>query len=139
MLNNLFNFFRKKSAKELHEEYLYKRDKLQRTCKHPTLSDWIDEWWAPCHSTGFKVKICDFCAKVMHRRGFCLDCSKQIEDNNIFEGLTGQTSCLDCLEKSKKTCAKCKKEMDCYGKVGRDSPNHLPINLHYCDECWGCN
>lgn len=51
--------------------------KLQATCKHERVSDWMEEWWAPGHSTGASVKHCKICNKRTHIQKTmiqCLDC-----------------------------------------------------------------
>lgn len=30
-------------------------------------SDWMEEWWAPAHSTGRKVRVCQRCYKVLEQ------------------------------------------------------------------------
>ena len=38
---------------------------LQKKCNHPEISNWMDEWWAPGHSTGRSIKTCRICGKVV--------------------------------------------------------------------------
>lgn len=42
---------------------------LQIKCKHRKLSDWMEEWWAPGHSSGRQVKVCKFCGKIIKTKG----------------------------------------------------------------------
>jgi len=41
---------------------------LQEECKHEKISDWMDEWWAPGHSTFRQVKVCEECNKIVETR-----------------------------------------------------------------------
>ena len=41
---------------------------LQRRCPHKEISDWTDEWWAPGHPTGRRIKYCLRCDKIMEER-----------------------------------------------------------------------
>ena len=52
---------------ELKNEFDENVKKLRAECTHPDISDWIDEYWAPAHSTGYKVKICNICKKEVER------------------------------------------------------------------------
>jgi hypothetical protein len=38
---------------------------LQGTCPHREISDWAEEWWAPGHATGHRIKYCLRCDKIM--------------------------------------------------------------------------
>lgn len=44
-------------------------EELQLKCKHRKLTDWMEEQWAPGHSSGRKVKLCKFCNKVIKTKG----------------------------------------------------------------------
>lgn len=101
-----------KTAKEIREHYDGLRDKamdkLRASCKHEQISDWVTEWWALAHPTGFAVRYCEVCETILHRKTRCSNffggkqCGKEIVDDEIFEG---------------------------DGKA-------LPIGGHYCKECW---
>jgi len=41
---------------------------LQKTCPHKKLSEWMDEWWGIGHGTGYTVKTCNKCKKVIKRQ-----------------------------------------------------------------------
>jgi len=60
-----------KTAAEIREKYnkLIERDlaRLQKRCKHPT-KIWCDQQWAPAHSTGRDVLVCDCCGKILEER-----------------------------------------------------------------------
>ena len=56
-------------AQELKHKYDADLKDLQdNICKHENISDWIDEYWAPAHSTGYKVKACNDCWKTIERK-----------------------------------------------------------------------
>lgn len=42
---------------------------LQSKCKHKDLSDWMNEYFAPGHSSGRIVKICNFCGQTVKTKG----------------------------------------------------------------------
>jgi len=54
--------------------------KLQKLCSHNDLTDWREEWWAIGHSTGFQIKSCYKCNKIVKRRTKCRKCGNWIED-----------------------------------------------------------
>jgi hypothetical protein len=65
-----------KTAKEIRVYFDKKKEtalkKLQSKCKH-VVSDWMDQWWAPGHSSGIQVKVCKICDKTIETRdGFKL-------------------------------------------------------------------
>ena len=51
---------RKKHQKEI--------ENLQKKCKHKKVTDWLDEYWAPGHSSFRQVKICNECGKTTKAR-----------------------------------------------------------------------
>lgn len=48
------------SYDEIEKEFKRKIKELQKRCKHIE-SDWRIEYWAPGHSTGYKIKMCLNC------------------------------------------------------------------------------
>ena len=54
-----------KQMKERHEKEI---KELQENCKHKKVTDWLDMWWAPGHSTGSKVKVCKFCGMIVKKK-----------------------------------------------------------------------
>jgi len=52
---------------QLKKEFNKKVESLQSSCKHKNLTPWLEEWWAPGHSTGNVVKICRKCNKVIKK------------------------------------------------------------------------
>ena len=56
------------AAAKLHAEYQDKLNQLRATCPHTEWTDWIDELYGPCHSTGNEVRLCANCDQVMDRR-----------------------------------------------------------------------
>ncbi len=52
------------TAKMIRSECEYKIEQLRKECRHLT-STICEEQWAPGHSTGKKVKICNVCEKVL--------------------------------------------------------------------------
>jgi len=43
-------------------------EELQSSCKHKELTDWMEECFAPVHSTGYMVKSCKLCGKIVERK-----------------------------------------------------------------------
>jgi len=68
-----------KTAKEIREYYDKQKEKeiklLQKICKHIS-SKWCEEWWAPGHSTGRTVRLCDRCEKVLETKKWTMVTSK---------------------------------------------------------------
>lgn len=98
------------SYKELKEDFDKKVEELKKNCKHPKLSNWMDEWWAMAHSTGFEVQICEICNTVLHKRTLCSECGASIQDKEIHEGdginhlPIGGYWCQKCVDSVKKKC-----------------------------------
>ena len=85
--------------KKLKKEFDEKVEELRKKCSHKKLSNWMDEWWAMAHSTGFQVKICEICSKIIKRRIKCYKCGKLTEDYVDGDGKTrpmGQYYCKKC-------------------------------------------
>ena len=55
-----------KSFDELKKDFDKRVRVMQSRCRHEK-SAWMEEWWALAHSTGYKVKVCEFCKKVLRR------------------------------------------------------------------------
>jgi len=54
------------NAKEkLYAKYVKDLEALQQTCKHRKAT-WMGEMWAPGHSTGREVKVCDRCGMIVN-------------------------------------------------------------------------
>jgi len=53
--------------KQLRDKFDKDVKKLQKECPHKKTTDWVDKWWAPGHSCGFKVKICLRCNKEVEQ------------------------------------------------------------------------
>ena len=51
----------------LRREYDAKVKKLQRTCSHKRKSEWMEQQWAIGHSTGYIVRICENCNKILDK------------------------------------------------------------------------
>jgi len=66
------------TAKKLKEKYEKELKELQEDCKHEDISDWLTEEWAPAHSTGWLVKSCNICWKIIQRKTSCPTCKKEI-------------------------------------------------------------
>lgn len=79
----------RQSAKAIREYYDTLRDKeiaeLRSKCKHESVSDWVEEWWALGHSTGFEVLYCEICEATLSRKTHCRECNNEIVDNEIFK------------------------------------------------------
>jgi len=81
-------------AAVLNEDYKRNLKELQETCLHEERTDWMEQHWAPGHSTGFEVKTCNECDKIVSRKTRCSNmdmnckpiCDKEIIDNEIVYG-----------------------------------------------------
>ena len=59
----------KEDIKQMRERHRKEIELLQNGCKHTNFSDWMEEQWAPAHSAGSLVRLCNFCEKVVERKG----------------------------------------------------------------------
>jgi len=66
-----------KTAQELKDEYDENLKKIQSKCEHKDTT-WCIEEWAPAHGTGWDVRSCKNCWKVLNRKTTCINCSKEI-------------------------------------------------------------
>jgi len=57
-----------KTHKQLEEQFEKDVEELQNKCKHQDVSDWMDQWWAVGHTTGYQVKVCNICNKIIEKR-----------------------------------------------------------------------
>lgn len=55
------------TQKKLYSKYQRDLKALQKKCLHRR-SSWMDEYWAPAHSTGYKVKVCLKCGMTIDRK-----------------------------------------------------------------------
>ncbi len=53
---------------KLKKEYESKIKKLQKTCIHKSKSKWMRQWWAFGHSTGYIVRVCNNCEKILNKK-----------------------------------------------------------------------
>ena len=53
----------------LEKEFDRNVEKLQAKCKHERLTPWMEEWWAPGHSTGNVLRRCKRCNKEIRKEG----------------------------------------------------------------------
>ena len=53
----------------LEKEFRTKVNELQDNCKHENVSDWLDYCWAPGHYSGYTVKQCLRCKKIIKEKG----------------------------------------------------------------------
>jgi hypothetical protein len=71
---------------DLCEKHKKEIEDLQRECKHEKISNWMDEWWAPGHSTGRSVQCCEDCNKIVHSQTPCTGSFFHSCQNIIFDG-----------------------------------------------------
>lgn len=57
-----------KTAKQLRDKFEKDLEELRKKCKHSKKSDWMEQHWAPGHSTGSVVKICEICEEVVESK-----------------------------------------------------------------------
>lgn len=94
---------------ELKKEFDDKVQKLRDSCLHTNLSEWMDYQWAPAHSTGIEVKICNRCQKIIEERTKCWSCGNYVEKPDWIKGdghilPSGTYFCSkQCAENYKKT------------------------------------
>ena len=54
-----------KTAEQLRDKFKLDLEKLQAKCKHSKVTKWITQYWAPAHSTGKQVRVCEICEKIV--------------------------------------------------------------------------
>jgi hypothetical protein len=74
------------AAERLYEQYQKDLKHLQESCPHEQLTDWMEEWWAPGHSTGREVKACTNCNKVVQAQRRCQECSRWFGEEDLKQG-----------------------------------------------------
>ena len=57
------------TIEQMLERHRHEVEALQEGCSHPRISDWVEEYWAPGHSTGYLVRYCKSCGKIVERKG----------------------------------------------------------------------
>ena len=75
---------------QLEKEFNKKVVALKKSCKHKNVSPWLEEWWAIGHSTGFEIKVCKRCRKIIKRRTACMNCGKVVENYVEGDGTKGR-------------------------------------------------
>jgi len=53
--------------KKLKEKFEQDVKELQENCPHKVLSEPIEVYWAPGHSSGYSSRFCECCNKQMYR------------------------------------------------------------------------
>jgi hypothetical protein len=71
---------------ELEKEFHQKVKELREKCEHEKVSDWMTYYWAPGHSTGLEVRICERCRTIITERTHCWQCGSWVEKPNWIEG-----------------------------------------------------
>lgn len=74
------------AAERLYDQYQRELKRLQETCPHKELSEWVEEWWALGHSTGRTVKTCTNCNKVIQAKRRCCVCHEEYLEHELQEG-----------------------------------------------------
>jgi DNA-directed RNA polymerase subunit RPC12/RpoP len=93
-----------KTAKELRDRYELDLEKLQNKCKHTEISDWMEHWWAPAHYSGYTVKICNICNKIVLWKYTCGVCHREFERITELTWKYGDVLCQDCRKKGRYYC-----------------------------------
>ena len=66
------------------------------------LTEWLEECWAPLHTTGYQIRLCTNCDQIVHRKTSCWLCHQEITDNHIHKGdgrnVPAANYCQACLE-----------------------------------------
>ena len=100
-----------KTAKELKYKFDRDMEKLQASCSHKEVSDWIDVMWSPGHYTDYRIKECLICGKVLFKMKTCQGCS----ETYIID--TDKEDIFDCL------CEKCREKGNFYCSYHREFYN----------------
>lgn len=57
------------TMEEMEKRHLQEKAELINNCSHKELGEWISHYYAPQHSSGFKVKLCKNCGVVRQYSG----------------------------------------------------------------------
>lgn len=63
-----FSYEKANTYDELKNIFDNKVKELQERCPHTLITAWLQEYWAPAHSTGFEVRVCKICKKLIEKR-----------------------------------------------------------------------
>lgn len=74
------------AAEKLYQQYQRELKQLQDTCPHEQLTDWVEEWWAPGHTTGRRVRACANCNLVLRGQRACSRCGKEFLEEELKAG-----------------------------------------------------
>ncbi|KXA90219.1 hypothetical protein AKJ62_01370 [candidate division MSBL1 archaeon SCGC-AAA259D14] len=107
-----------KTYADLKDEFDERVEKLREECDHPEVSDWQEEWWAIGHTTGFEVRVCEICQKIVARRTRCAKCGKFVEEDNFKRGDGTRRPASEIF------CPECQEEWEEF--VRRREGRHLP-------------
>jgi len=90
----------KNKAQMLRRKLELDIEELREQCEHKKLSGWMDHQWAPGHSSGYQVQICEECEKTIHKKHHCRGCEKELIDDEVKPG-DGKTRAwgIPCCEK----------------------------------------
>ena len=107
------------TAKSLQDDHEKNLKDLQSTCKHNDISNWMDHMWAAGHYSGYQVKQCNTCWKIISIKTNCNACRKEIiYDNPDDFAAWKEHLCNNCLKKGKHYC--------------------IAHNIHFDDKCPEC-
>ena len=74
------------AAQRLYDQYQRQLKDLQTSCPHQKSTEWMEEWWAPGHSTGRQVKACTDCNLVIQSRRKCYRCMNWFPEGDLKQG-----------------------------------------------------
>ncbi len=92
------------SARFLKEEFESDLNDLQNQCSHNSVSNWMEHFWAAGHYSGFQVKQCNDCWKIIKYKTNCIACRKQIFTDEQVNAYQNDCLCIECLKKGKYYC-----------------------------------
>ena len=90
-----------KTYEELKKEFENDVEELQSKCNHENISDWRIEYWAFGHVTGWQIKFCYICNKIIVRKTRCSDCGRElIKGNDVIKEVGSLSYCKECSPKA---------------------------------------
>ena len=92
------------TAKELKKKYDRDLKKLQETCKHENISDWLVETDSHGDDTGVRIKQCKICWKLLLYKATCEACSKEFTYEFSKRDWSTSQLCPECLKKGRYYC-----------------------------------
>jgi len=92
------------TAQQMKDKFDSDLKTLQEECPHNNQSNWMEHTYAPAHFSGFQVKQCNDCWKILQYKYRCVACNKEFITTEKLNLYQHDCLCKDCLKKGKYYC-----------------------------------